>query len=363
MRLIGSFSHQYEAERFVHLLKKESIVSLAEPKVEGDTVTYIIWVHDEDQTEKAMRLLEAFRQNPDDPTYTVPPPPPAEILIQTPSQKKYPLTLFILFVCIVLFLINLIERHHLPTQELGSLITKPSSLLLYDYPPPFPEIYRIARSYRKEAASPEEQARFQRAMGVFEAAPVFGGLYKQLIYSLHQRRWIPPEGPLFYQLRHHAQIWRLASPALFHTRFLHLLFNMLWLWVLMPAIEARLGFFRLLSFTLAAAVVSNTVQYLLSGPFFLGYSGVLSAFASFIWIRQRRAPWEGYSISKSNLLFLFGFIALMFSLQMISFVFEFFGNPSQIPTFQVANGSHLSGLLVGYLAAHLSFFSWRKRYL
>ena len=73
----------------------------------------------------------------------------------------------------------------------------------------------------------------------------------------------------------HGEIWRLFTPILMHGDFLHIFFNMLWLRDLGSMIEGRQGTWLFALQVLVFALISNMVQYILSGPSFLGMSGVV----------------------------------------------------------------------------------------
>ena len=90
--------------------------------------------------------------------------------------------------------------------------------------------------------------------------------------------------------------WRLFTPCLLHNDIFHIFFNMIWLVVLGKQMEMRLSLFRYALFILIAAVVTNTAQYLMSGSNFIGFSGVLCAMLTFIWMRQKKTAWEGYQL-------------------------------------------------------------------
>jgi GlpG protein len=151
------------------------------------------------------------------------------------------------------------------------------------------------------------------------------------------------------------QVWRLFTPCLLHIDFLHLLFNMLWLWVLGRPIEQRIGPFRTLVLTLLAGVISNVAQYAVSGPLFMGYSGIVTALAGFIWMREKKAPWEGYPLNKATLLFLLLFIGSILLLQIAAYFIQVFTSYNFAP--RIANTAHIVGALVGILLARFSYFA------
>lgn len=162
--------------------------------------------------------------------------------------------------------------------------------------------------------------------------------------------------PMFEKIKE-GQVWRLFTPCLLHGDIFHLFFNMLWLIVLGKQIEQRIKAWPYVLFILIIGVLSNTVQYLMSGPNFIGFSGILCGMLAFIWVRQKRAAWEGYQIDRLTFLFMLIFIISMAFIQLLSFFLEKSMDLALSPN--IANMAHLTGGLTGYLLGKLNFFSWR----
>ena len=108
---------------------------------------------------------------------------------------------------------------------------------------------------------------------------------------------------------------------------------------------------------LILGVASNVAQYLMSGPYFLGFSGVIVGMAGFIWVRQKIAPWEGYPLPKATALFLLFFVLAMFGLELLTFILQLLSVINIAPN--IANTAHIIGGLSGMLLGRLSFFSRR----
>jgi GlpG protein len=132
---------------------------------------------------------------------------------------------------------------------------------------------------------------------------------------------------------------------------------MLWLVLLSKQMEERLRPLQYIGFILITGIFSNTCQYLMSGPNFVGFSGVLCAMVAFIWMRQKIAPWEGYPLQKSTITFLAFFVAAMLGIQ----IFAFYWDTQHISTIApgIANTAHISGALIGAILGRLSLFSWK----
>jgi GlpG protein len=160
-------------------------------------------------------------------------------------------------------------------------------------------------------------------------------------------------GPLFEKIGK-GEVWRLFTPCLLHGGILHILFNMAWVWILCKQIEIRMNRLKVLLMMIIIGVVSNVAQYLMSGPYFIGYSGIVVGLVGFIWMRQKIAPWEGYPLQKGTIIFILIFIGAMMGLELLSFFLKFFSiNISA----NIANTAHIVGGLIGILLARIPFFS------
>ncbi len=132
---------------------------------------------------------------------------------------------------------------------------------------------------------------------------------------------------------------RLLGPAFFHFSLLHIAFNTMWWWQLGGSIEKTLGKMTLINLFLVSAIVSNLGQFIVSGPYFGGLSGVVYALVGFVWWMGWLAPEKGLSLSKSIIGFLLFWLLL--------------GFVDLLPV-NVANTAHLLGLISGCLMALLT---------
>ncbi len=132
---------------------------------------------------------------------------------------------------------------------------------------------------------------------------------------------------------------RLLGPAFFHFSLIHIAFNTMWWWQLGGSIEKILGKMTLINLFLVSAIASNLGQFLVSGPYFGGLSGVVYALVGFVWWMGWLAPEKGLSLSKSIIGFLLFWLLL--------------GFVDLLPV-NVANTAHLLGLVSGCLMALLT---------
>lgn len=132
------------------------------------------------------------------------------------------------------------------------------------------------------------------------------------------------------------QVWRLLSPAFLHFGWMHLIFNMLWLWYFGRQVEALQGSMRMLILLLVAGIGANLAQYAAGTVLFGGMSGVDFALLAYVWLMSRRAPHSGFFVPQMLVVFMLGW--LVFAMTDMAAMVGF-GN--------VANEAHLGGLVVG----------------
>lgn len=141
------------------------------------------------------------------------------------------------------------------------------------------------------------------------------------------------------------EFWRLLTPALVHFDPLHLLFNMLWLLDLGSMLEGRQGTARLGMRILLFAVLSNLCQFAIGGPWFNGFSGVNYGLFGYIWVRGRLDPRSGLYLHPHTVAMMIIWFALCFA--------------NIIPN--VANGAHAAGLSLGIIWAYLESLPYLRR--
>ena len=141
-------------------------------------------------------------------------------------------------------------------------------------------------------------------------------------------------------------VWRYFTHALMHFSVMHILFNLLWWWYLGGIVEKRLGSGKLIVITIISALLSGYVQHKFSGPWFGGLSGVVYALMGYVWLRGERDPESGIYLQRGLITF-----ALIW---LIAGWFDLFG-------MSIANGAHVTGLVVGLAMAFADTLHARKR--
>ncbi len=386
MRLIGTFDTEKEAYAFYSLLLKEGIQNIYEPCLEEKTGAkqYRIWVCNEDDLQTSIDWMNRYKQNPNDPKFQgvdVPaaaaPPSPAykEISqsedlkwqsvppkIQIPSRFSASFTRAVIILCAVLFFWNGVQEAQI-TKEKGEVaaeiaMTPLEQELFFDDPASYRYIQQLVdtvplNGYKNLKDLPTDAVALLKKA---EDTPSYRGLYAFFI-TAKTKGWQAAEAiPMFEKIRQ-GQLWRLFTPCLMHANLLHILFNMIWVWMLLKQIEQRLSRWKICLLILAIGIISNIAQYLVSGPLFLGFSGIVVGMAGFIWMRQRKAPWEGYPLQKSTLIFLLFFVLAMFIIELFTFSLHVFTQIQLMP--DIANTAHIIGGLIGVFLGRFSFFGRR----
>jgi len=408
MRLIGMLHDIDQAKLFSSFLAKEGIENELEIEQNKDwgsdlygTCVCRLWIKEEDQLGQSTELFALFQQDPAaqrfrsdialkrtgsragwvEPLYVKPQEKAAAEdgpLGALPRGRARPtgrgrlvaiggaLTIYFILGCTLLFIISIATAPSTPitpSSPIPSQFVMASSItkqLLFDYPHAYELFDELIATYgidklEKPSGLPEAGVHL---LEQYNITPYWDGVYPALLAVMKKEK--APQSlsaPLFEKIRQ-GEVWRLFTPILLHADIFHLLFNMLWLAVLGVQIEHRLGPRRYLFFIAATALVSNVAQYLMSGPNFLGFSGVLCAMLSFIWVRQARAPWEGYQLQRSTIAVIALFIMAMFSFQLLAFFLQIWGYQSFAPG--IANTAHLSGAAIGALLALVPLFAWRR---
>lgn len=372
MRVVGTLAHENEAQRLKFYFNKLGIGSSFDVSfnAENGQMSYQVWVHEEDKVAEAQAIFHDFKKHPNDSRFDAPPPEPEPVIVdETPEEEKPPIhrfkahiTHFLIALCSILFFLNTLQEIPLRQEGLSEatfLMTPLQALYMYDLPPAFEALEESAlKQQLSEGKIDSIPPALKQEIETAAATPYWKGLYNWVVNKITDQPTASGEGPLFRKIGQ-GEIWRLFSPCLLHKDLLHILFNMLWLWYLGKPIEQRIGSFRTLLLTLIVGIFANTIQYFMSGPFFIGYSGIVMGLAGFIWMRERLAPWEGYPLNRGTILFLLFFVGAIFALQIALFFLQIFTTYNFAPN--IGNSAHISGAIIGALLARSHFFAQRVK--
>lgn len=363
MRKVGAFKEEVQAVGFIQYLQKNNITAL----IEEDDGSYAIWVHDEGHINKAKSLFDELKEKgPDFLQQQAKHKKKSSTKIKPPSfTKKKPssgqlayqgyITKGLLIICVAIFVIATVQKYRNKDQYQGMAgLPAIAKELLIDYPKSDQILDQLIQTYGVDRVKNNNlPSAAQPLIAKFNQTTPWVGIYNILLSPKEKklRLW---NGQLFEKIRS-GQLWRIFTPAILHLGLLHLLFNILWLAVLGKMVEFNMGRVKFLLFILTTGIVSNVCQYFMTGPYFMGISGVLSAFIGYIWIRKKIAPWEVYLVGKETLHFFLIFILGFLGLQIAAFFLQLF-NIFVLPL-AIANTGHISGLLSGIFLGKLGIFT------
>jgi GlpG protein len=260
MRMIGQVEGEAQARLFGDFLLVQGIENQVEADKDG---AWSVWIHAEEELERAKALLAGYRQNPADPKYQK----LAGAADNLKEQKRKEQ---------LEYEKRLKKRRNL-FRPMGSYGVGPVTLIL---------IFISAVVYYIHWVMNHGDDRSMMRLFIANFSFDDNGLVYD--HSLSEVR--------------HGEIWRLFTPMFLHFSIMHIVFNMLWLRDLGSMIEARQNSFVLLVLVLAVAAGSNCAQFFFSitGPLFGGMSGVVYGLMGYIWIRGKLDPGSGLFLHPST---------------------------------------------------------------
>jgi len=128
----------------------------------------------------------------------------------------------------------------------------------------------------------------------------------------------------------------LLTSAFVHIQIWHVAFNLYWLWKLGRVLEGAIGHLRWLLLCLSAAFVSSAAQLALYDDTGIGFSGVVYAFFSFMWMTRGRWPSFAAVVNRDTVLLFLGWLVGCFVV-------------TAMGIWNVGNGAHAGGLAYGVL--------------
>jgi GlpG protein len=280
MRHIGTIAEKQQAERFVHFLASQQIEATLRPLEETG---YAVWVFDEERVATARQQLETFLATPDDPQFDV-------------AKEHQP---------------RVARRflQHRPPRDRARFIDVRTEIFRPQHLSAFPVTCLFIG--------------ISVAVTLLAHVPALTPVISKLYFSAYL-------GKAFPEIRA-GEVWRLVTPIFLHGGLLHLLFNMLWLYQLGGQIEKQESSRSIAVMVLVFAIMCNTAQYLVSGPLFVGMSGVVYGLLGYIWMMTRFQVGTRYMLSEQTVTFMLLWLGLCLI--------------GVIP--HVANTEHVVGLLLG----------------
>lgn len=379
MRLILELTDPKQSHQIVHFLALRGIEARVEVVLNtdwgsdqyGDSL-YQVWVEDEDDIEESKEWVEKIQDDPallseatkfvsmsEETPKVMPQPAPKQSKKQSQAGN---ITLFFLVFCSFIFLADTFyygisdeKPEKISDTIIGSPIRKS---LLFDYPSIFDRIDKEAADFpslegKSEAQMNEQQ---QILLRILDGSPFWKG-YSSYVTATPVQREKQNQAKTFERIRQ-GEVYRLFTPCLLHSNFIHLFFNMMWLLILGSQIEKRLSFSKYLFLIVLTSTLSNLAQYMMSGFHFLGFSGVIAGMFTFIYMRKRLAPWEGYRLDRQTLIFILLFFIATTGLE-ISLLFLQWAQNIELST-RIANTAHIAGAVIGAILGALPSFSWKQ---
>lgn len=391
MRRIWTSTNRHSIEECSRELKKHDIPHSVESEKDSDwgsdsygTIFFSVWVHDDADIERAKALLEQVSGTPEEEAIPLPNASvhtplkqflqlkfPSSMTRKSPLRTRTPLiTTLLVLLCLILYGIDVNSREEAP--ELKAPYSAPfasSSLrqaLFFDYPHAFVLEDSLLDAYGPDSLYPEASLPPQGAelKKEFLQTSYWGGLYTVLVEKVTGKEFIPTPSTSVFLLGERIQqgeIWRLVTPAFLHGDIFHLVINLLWIIALGRQIDRKLSSLQYLFLIALIAAISNTAQYFMTGPNFLGISGVVCGMIGYIAARQQIAPWEGYHFTQLLYSLLLFFIWALVAMAGVNFFLEAYLRVEFPISF--ANTAHVVGLSTGLLLGRMHWFAMaEKRY-
>lgn len=139
-----------------------------------------------------------------------------------------------------------------------------------------------------------------------------------------------PKTPPFQEIAK-GQVWRVFTPMFLHFGPFHLVFNIIWLWILGRMLEPLLRKLRYVLLIAFIAIGSHCTEAIFGGTNFGGMSGVIYGMFGFVLAHNRIQPMSGLSLDPKTVRYMLIWLVLCFT--------GIFG--------PIANWAHLFGLITG----------------
>lgn len=319
MRQVATIPDERAAKRLADHLLTVGITTRVDPSPGG----WIVWVHREEKVEGARREVEEFLANPADPRYADAPKAAEaarraaakqekahlrntinlEGRLNVPSARRCPVTYTLIGLSIAVAILTNLGGNR---EAMRPLLLSPPVVTVEQTP--FP-IYIDEEERPGDVRTFTLPTRQLRSSGLEDVK--------------------------------RGQVWRLVTPMLLHFSYLHIIFNMMWLYQLGGLIELRKGRLAMAALVLVSAAISNLGEYFWhiyrNGPLdpivFGGMSGVVYALFGYCWMKSDYDHEADMKMPSNTIVWMIGWLVLCMT-----------GAVGPI-----ANAAHLVGLVVGML--------------
>ena len=333
MRRIGTLESQELARRFCDYLMTRSISATCDAESDEQDSAWNIWVRDERQIEEAKQELVDFRVDPQADRFQV------EQEVKQIRQEKIAAE-----IAQRKQAAENARRSNLDKSALGQPITAP--LRQTGIPV---TIAVIVLSVIASLTTNFGQPRGSRVPGKLTLEEK---TYDALSF-VNREDFLKSKGNSFASVET-GQLWRFVTPMFLHGDEFHLLFNMVWIYVLGSVIEKLHGSAFLAIVLVVTQIGGMLLQVLLpstaelqpifqgtpldflaetmsGSPFAIGASGAVYGLFGFLWIRPKVDIGYPIHLVKTNVVLMLGWLVLCIT--------PLIGD--------VANGAHIGGLLAG----------------
>lgn len=286
----------FEDERDAQVLKDALFVDGMETTIRDTRDDeFALWVHDEERLEEAKAMLDELLSNPDAPKFS-------SLQREAKAQRK--------------------ERER---KEKRSR-------------------HRVVKARQK---LDEENRVGMVTMGLilFCAGVFVLALSKEAIHGALIPKILVRVGPGVFHVDLFATLaatweagpWRFFTPIFLHGGWLHIIFNMSFLFRLGSAVEKAHSGWMLIAMTFIFGTAGVLFELAWSGAPAVGMSGVIYGLFAYLWLRGRYDPTFRFGVDRSTVLWL-----------MVWYVICFTG------FLPIANGAHTAGLVLGALWGFLA---------
>jgi GlpG protein len=277
MRLIGHLKNEANAKTFGGYLSSLEIRNMVEPDSDG----WAVWIYSEDQVEKGNLALTDYLQNPADRKYQTG-AETAAIAEQRQQREQAD------FAKRVRTAEQIFKRSDAAPLTLSLIIICVGVMLIGGFNPSFANVHWLLMSETGYGFLPEVRS---------------------------------------------GQVWRLITPIFIHFSLTHILFNMWMLYDFGRMLEISQGTKKFALLVVVIGIGSNLGQYIIGGPGFGGFSGVLYGMFGYIWVRSQCEPSSGLMLSSMTVI-----------IMLVWFFICLFGMMGP-----VANGAHAVGFVMGMI--------------
>ena len=304
MRVIGNIEGSSAAQRFVDYTYVQGVECRAD---HGSGDQFEILVYEEDQFQAAQAMLNEFVLNPGDPKFAAQASKAAS-LRQSKLEDE--------------------ERYRERVKGRGEMIN----------------------TLNRAGSGKLTLGLIGVCIAVFVLMNLSDHLWNRIFFTLSISNFRVGGGGVGLPEVLQGQIWRLVTPILMHGSFLHIFFNLWWLKDLGGVLEWRLGWRPVSILVMVIATGSNLAQYYVSGPAFLGISGVVFGLLGFIWMKGKHDPNFGIQLPQ-----------VVVFMMLLWLVLGYTGTLERGVGLRIANTAHSAGLVMGMLCAFLPYWDGTRR--